>query len=136
MMQDDFYILLDWDNIGYHEMTDRLTSWLLSNDKIQEIEVRASPSLDGYHIYIKTFAYVNATYIFRKRFEWHDGYQKLCMDLQCKTARHRGDLFSYKAVTFQLPNGKRRIYKFREIPMFKYVRNNPRASFYFTFVFE
>lgn len=130
MMEDDFYILLDWDNIGYHEMTDRLSSWLLSNDKLQEIEVRASPSLDGYHIYIKSFSFISPMAIFRHRFEWHDDFQKLCMDMLAGTARHRGDLFSKKIIIKKYKLiAIRQI--FPEVRMFKYVRNNNRASWTF-----
>ena len=123
MMEDDFYILLDWDNIGFHELMNRLQNWLLVNEKIQEIEVRASPSLDGYHLYIKTFSFISPALIFELRFQWHDDREKLCMDMRNKVARARGDLFSKKVLLY---NGKK--YEFKEIKMFKYVRNNVSAE--------
>ena len=104
-------------------MSSRLTNWLLTTDFISEIEVRTSPSLDGFHIYITTFSFISPTKIFRLRYQWHDDYQKLCMDMMNKTARARGDLFSMKAFK---RNDK--FYKFHEIKMFKYYRNNSRSQ--------
>ena len=94
---DDFYIFLDWDNIGYHQMINRINI-LLDFNIIQQIEIRASSSLDGYHIYIQTFSYINPTEIFRLRFEWFDDPKKLCRDMIDKKARYRDVLFSYKVI--------------------------------------
>jgi len=119
MIDSDFYILLDWDNIGYHDMIQRVEHWLLPDKNICEIDIRASPSLNGYHIYIKTFTFINPTLIFRLRFSWHDDTQKLCMDMQNRKAKHRGDLFSKKII---IRNGIK--HEFTEIKMFKYLRFN------------
>lgn len=123
MKLDDYYILLDWDNIGYDEMTSRIDCWLLTREFISEIEIRTSPSLDGFHIYISTFHKINPTMIFRLRYLWHDDYQKLCMDMINKTARARGDLFSKKV---HIRKGIK--YEFPELKMFKYYRNNSRSQ--------
>ncbi len=119
LIDSDFYILLDWDNIGYYNMIERIEAWLFPDEKISSIDVRASPSLDGYHIYIQTFSYINPTLIFRLRFSWHDDPQKLCMDMQNRKARYRGDLFSKKII---IRNGVK--HEFKEIKMFKYFRNS------------
>ena len=119
MLDNDFYILLDWDDIGYHDMIERVRIWLLPDENISSIEIRASPSLDGYHIYIKTFSFINPTLIFRLRFSWHDDPQKLCMDMQNQKARYRGDLFSKK---IYIRYGRKTVLE--EIKMFKYFRNS------------
>ena len=118
MNEDDFYILLDWDNIGHHEMMRRVILWLMPDESIKEIEVRASPSLDGYHIYIKNFYFLNPVLIFKKRFDWHDDREKLCMDWLNQNARHRGDLFS-KKIYIKYGGAQ-----FSEIKMFKYFRKS------------
>lgn len=107
-------IILDWDKIGDKNMNERLIL-LLTYDFIKSIEVRLSPSLDGYHIYIETWNYLNPNFIYRFRMEHHDDLRRLAKDMLIRKTEIRNIAFTCK-----IKSGHR----FNEVKMFKYVRTN------------
>jgi len=73
-------IRLDWDNCSYHQMLKRIEILKRANS-IQSIEIRASPSLDGYHCLVSTFAKIPRQFEFFLRSEWWDDPIRLKNDM-------------------------------------------------------
>ena len=73
-------IRLDWDNCSYHQMLKRIKILKRANS-IQSIEIRASPSLDGYHCLVSTFAKIPRQFEFFLRSEWWDDPIRLKNDM-------------------------------------------------------
>ena len=110
-------IRLDWDNCSYHQMLKRIEILKRANS-IQSIEIRASPSLDGYHCIVSTFAKIPRQFEFFLRSEWWDD-----------PIRLKNDMLLYdkaRNVLFQ-----KKIYKnmeFKEILMILVSRKNKYSS--------
>ena len=109
-------IRLDWDNCSYHQMLKRIEILKRANS-IQSIEIRASPSLDGYHCLVSTFAKIPQQFEYFLRSEWWDD-----------PIRLKNDMLLYnkaRNVVFQ-----KKIYKnmeFNEILMILVSRKNKRS---------
>ena len=109
-------IKLDWDNCSYHQMLKRIEILKRANS-IQSIEIRASPSLDGYHCLVSTFAKIPQQFEYFLRSEWWDD-----------PIRLKNDMLLYnkaRNVLFQ-----KKIYKnmeFNEILMILVSRENKRS---------
>ena len=73
-------IKLDWDNCSYHQMLKRIEILKRANS-IQSIEIRASPSLDGYHCLVSTFAKIPQQFEYFLRSEWWDDPIRLKNDM-------------------------------------------------------
>ena len=73
-------IRLDWDNCSYHQMLKRIKILKRANS-IQSIEIRASPSLDGYHCLVSTFAKIPQQFEYFLRSEWWDDPIRLKNDM-------------------------------------------------------
>ena len=73
-------IRLDWDNCSYHQMLKRIEILKRANS-IQSIEIRASPSLDGYHCLVSTFAKIPQQFEYFLRSEWWDDPIRLKNDM-------------------------------------------------------
>ena len=110
-------IRLDWDDCSYHQMLKRIEILKRANS-IQSIEIRASPSLDGYHCIVSTFAKIPRQFEFFLRSEWWDD-----------PIRLKNDMLLYdkaRNVLFQ-----KKIYKnmeFKEILMILISRKNKYSS--------
>ncbi len=107
-------IQLDWDDISYSHML-KIIGDLKEHDSIQQIELRASPSLDGYHVYIETFYQKAPSFIYKLRFDWNDDRTKLCLDMINHNEIMRDILFQKKI--------KNNIV-YEEVKMFKYYRKS------------
>ena len=109
-------IRLDWDDCSYHQMLKRIKILKRANS-IQSIEIRASPSLDGYHCLVSTFAKIPQQFEYFLRSEWWDD-----------PIRLKNDMLLYnkaRNVLFQ-----KKIYKnmeFKEILMILVSRENKRS---------
>ena len=73
-------IRLDWDNCSYGTMLKRIEI-MKRSIHIQSIEIRASPSLDGYHCIVNTFGKIPQNYEFTLRREWWDDVRRLNNDM-------------------------------------------------------
>ena len=110
-------IRLDWDNCSYGTMLKRIEILKRANS-IQSIEIRASPSLDGYHCLVSTFAKIPQQFEYFLRSEWWDD-----------PIRLKNDMLLYnkaRNVLFQ-----KKIYKnmeFKEILMVLVSRRNKYAK--------
>ena len=110
-------IRLDWDDCSYHQMLKRIEILKRANS-IQSIEIRASPSLDGYHCLVSTFAKIPQQFEYFLRSEWWDD-----------PIRLKNDMLLYdkaRNVLFQ-----KKIYKnmeFKEILMILVSRKNKYSS--------
>ena len=110
-------IRLDWDNCSYHQMLKRIEILKRANS-IQSIEIRASPSLDGYHCIVGTFFKIPKGIEYFLRSEWWDD-----------PIRLKNDMLLYdkaRNVLFQ-----KKIYKnmeFKEILMILVSRKNKYSS--------
>ena len=110
-------IRLDWDNCSYHQMLKRIEQ-MKRSIHIQSIEIRASPSLDGYHCLVNTFDKIPRNYEYFLRSEWWDD-----------PIRLKNDMLLYnkaRNVLFQ-----KKIYKnmeFKEILMILVSRENKYSS--------
>ena len=110
-------IRLDWDNCSYHQMLKRIEILKRANS-IQSIEIRASPSLDGYHCLVSTFAKIPRQIELLLSSEWWDD-----------PIRLKNDMLLYdkaRNVLFQ-----KKIYKnmeFKEILMILVSRKNKYSS--------
>ena len=110
-------IRLDWDNCSYYQMLKRIE--IMKGSKyIQSIEIRASPSLDGYHCIVGTFFKIPKGIEYFLRSEWWDD-----------PIRLKNDMLLYdkaRNVLFQ-----KKIYKnmeFKEILMILVSRENKYSS--------
>ena len=110
-------IQLDYDNITFDRLMNRI-ELLKQEDMIQEIKIMASPSLDGYHIFIQTFHTVNINLVYRLRMNWYDDLKRICIDMINENETTRDILFKYGT---KFLYGK--YHKFKEVRMFKYFRN-------------
>ena len=110
-------IRLDWDNCSYYQMLKRIEI-MKRSILIQSIEIRASPSLDGYHCIVSTFGHIPINYEYTLRSEWWDD-----------AIRLKNDMLIYskaRNVLFQ-----KKIYKnmeFKEILMILVSRENKYSS--------
>ena len=73
-------IRLDWDDCSYHQMLKRIEQ-MKRSILIQSIEIRASPSLDGYHCIVSTFGGIPQNYEYTLRSEWWDDPIRLKNDM-------------------------------------------------------
>ena len=73
-------IRLDWDDCSYHQMLKRIER-MKRSILIQSIEIRASPSLDGYHCIVSTFGHIPINYEYTLRSEWWDDPIRLKNDM-------------------------------------------------------
>ena len=73
-------IRLDWDNCSYGTMLKRIEI-MKRSIHIQSIEIRASPSLDGYHCIVSTFGHIPINYEYTLRSEWWDDPIRLKNDM-------------------------------------------------------
>ena len=73
-------IRLDWDNCSYRQMLKRIEI-MKRSIHIQSIEIRASPSLDGYHCIVSTFGHIPINYEYTLRSEWWDDIRRLNNDM-------------------------------------------------------
>lgn len=105
-------ITLDWDNITYLQAKLRLHD-IMDDQFVRSIELRASPSLDGFHVYIESDNEGGIRKTWRDRRSWQDDGKRLVQDILAPRAIHRNVMFVYKSS----PLGK-----LGEIPMFKYKR--------------
>ena len=73
-------IRLDWDDCSYGTMLKRIEI-MKGSIHIQSIEIRASPSLDGYHCIVSTFGHIPINYEYTLRSEWWDDPIRLKNDM-------------------------------------------------------
>ena len=73
-------IRLDWDDCSYGKMLKRIEI-MKRSIHIQSIEIRASPSLDGYHCIVSTFGHIPINYEYTLRSEWWDDPIRLKNDM-------------------------------------------------------
>ena len=73
-------IRLDWDDCSYGKMLKRIEQ-MKRSILIQSIEIRASPSLDGYHCIVSTFGDIPQNYEYTLRSEWWDDPIRLKNDM-------------------------------------------------------
>ena len=73
-------IRLDWDNCSYYQMI-KIIEIMKRSKHIQSIEIRASPSLDGYHCIVNTFDKIPRNYEYFLRREWWDDIRRLNNDM-------------------------------------------------------
>ena len=73
-------IRLDWDDCSYGKMLKRIEQ-MKRSILIQSIEIRASPSLDGYHCIVSTFDHIPRNYEHFLRREWWDDIRRLNNDM-------------------------------------------------------
>ena len=105
-------ISLDWDDITYPQAELRLHK-IMDNKYIRSIEIRASPSLDGFHVYIESDNEGGIEKTWRDRRAWQDDGRRLVQDILAPRAIHRDVMFVYKSSPLGTMN---------EIPMVKYER--------------
>lgn len=105
-------ITLDWDNISYQTCARRI-AFMLNNPLIETIELRVSPSLDGFHCYVECFI-ENPSAVFRLRRDWKDDGIRVCTDFASPRAIYRNVMFVYKSS----PLGR-----MNETPIVKYYRH-------------
>ena len=110
-------IRLDWDNIGRKTCKERIDS-IKGSKYVQSIEVRASPSLDGYHVIVNTFYAIPRGVEHFLRKEWWDDLNRLVMDMLSYT-RARNVLFQSKII-----NG----IELNEIPLYLYYRHKQNSK--------
>ena len=87
-------IRLDWDNCSYYHMLKRIEI-MKGSKHIQSIEIRASPSLDGYHCIVSTFYKIPKGIEYFLRSEWWDDPIRLKNDMLLYN-RARNVLFQKK----------------------------------------
>ena|SRR3990167_5779784 len=104
-------ITLDWDNINYEEAARRVCK-ILAFSSVQSLEIRTSPSLGGFHIYIETHP-INEAMQISLRQRWKDDGRRILGDLFAPKAVYRNVMFVYKSS----PLGT-----LGEIPIVKYER--------------
>ena len=107
-------ITLDWDGIAYDDASDRITR-IMEDPHVESIELRSSPSLDGYHVYIELFIGDRPPQSWYLRRAWNDDGIRLVKDILSPRKIYRNVMFVYKAS----PLGNQ-----REIPMVKYKRKS------------
>ena len=73
-------IRLDWDDCSYNLMLKRIEQ-MKRSIHIQSIEIRARPSLDGYHCIVSTFGHIPINYEYTLRSEWWDDPIRLKNDM-------------------------------------------------------
>jgi len=73
-------IKLDWDNIAYSQMGERLKD-IKSYQAFREIRVYSSASLDGFHVEIEAFFRIPQEVNFQYRYNFKDDLNRLCMDM-------------------------------------------------------
>ena len=89
-------IRLDWDGIANDEMERRIEI-IKKNSIVETIEVRASPSRDGYHIIIESYHSLNPVFIWRLRRAWKDDGFRLVKDVFSKN-KYRDVMFQSKVI--------------------------------------
>jgi len=104
-------ITLDWDNINYEEAAKR-TCEILASGIPKSLEIRVSPNLDGFHIYIETEA-ISEILSYNLRRVWRDDGRRILGDYLAPKAIYRNVMFVYKSS----PLGT-----LGEIPIVKYER--------------
>ena len=73
-------VRLDWDKIAYDEALKRV-EFIKKNNAVVSIELRESPSGNGYHAIIYTYWSLNPTFIWRLRRAWKDDGFRLVKDV-------------------------------------------------------
>ena len=105
-------ITLDWDDINY-ETAARRVCQILAIPQVSSLELRGSPSCDGFHIYIEfsTEPAGLAAFLFRR--QWYDDGRRILGDVLSPKANYRDVMFVYKSS----PLGN-----LGEMKMVKYIR--------------
>ncbi len=89
--------VLDWDNIALNEAIKRIV-FIMNHKAIESIYLYESSTQKGYHISIKTYWYINPTFIFYLRRIWKDDGNRLIEDIFNKKAIFRDVAFEYKII--------------------------------------
>ena len=106
-------ITLDWDRITYTEAARRLR-YIMGKSTVESIELRTSPSIGGFHVYIEYFNESGITKTWSDRNDWKDDGRRVVGDFLAPREIYRNVMFVYKSS----PLG--RMY---EQPIVKYYRN-------------
>ena len=112
-------VRLDWDKISYHVAVRRIIK-IKKNKSVKSIELRESPSGNGYHVLIDMGYSLNPTFIWRLRRAWKDDGNRLVKDVFQKRP-FRDVLFQSKRLR---KNGMSIIVN--ETKMFKWTRENDK----------
>ena len=107
-------IRLDWDKISYSVAIKRLEH-IKKNTHIRKIELRESPSGNGYHVYLTPFSFLHYSIVWRLRRLWKDDGNRLVKDVMNKKAKFRDVMFESKR------DGKTGLVM-NETPMLKFSR--------------
>ncbi len=89
-------IQLDWDNIGYETAARRICAILACN-QVSSLELRGSPSVDGFHVYIEKSPEDVGLAQFLLRRKWHDDGRRILGDVLSPKANYRDVMFVYKS---------------------------------------
>ena len=89
-------ITLDWDDITYEPCARRVCK-ILACPQVTSLEVRGSPSCDGFHVYIEfsTEPVGLAAFLFRR--QWHDDGRRILGDVLSPKSNYRNVMFVYKS---------------------------------------
>ena len=112
-------IRLDWDKISYSVALERIEK-IKKNIAVKSIELRESPSGNGYHVYIHTWWFIHYSLVWRLRRAWKDDGNRLVKDVMNKKAKFRDVMFQSKR------DGKTGLVM-NETPMFKLNRESSKA---------
>ncbi len=114
MLSKDFEMIsLDWDKINYTEAARRI-NFILNEYSVIGLELRTSPRLDGFHVYVETST-ENPVRVRRLRRSWKDDPIRLVKDLLSDRRILRNVMFVYKCS----PLGR-----LNETPIIKYYRDS------------
>ena len=105
-------ITLDWDKITYAEAFKRIR-YIMEDPYTKKIELRASPNLDGLHVYIESANEGGITKTWSDRRRYKDDGRRLVGDILSPRSYWRNVMFVYKTSKIGIQ---------REIPMFKFYR--------------
>jgi len=89
-------IALDWDRITFEAATRRICQ-ILNIPSVTALELRGSPSCDGFHCYIEfsTEPSGYAAFLFRRK--WHDDGRRVLGDVLSPKTNYRDVMFVYKS---------------------------------------
>ena len=116
-------VRLDWDKIAYTTALKRIEV-IKKNSAVMDIELRESPSGNGYHTIIGMGFSLNPTFIWRLRRAWKDDGFRLVKDVFSRKP-YRDVLFQSKRIR---KNGVSMILE--ETKMFKWSRENDEICQY------
>ena len=115
-------IKLDLDNISFDRLMKTIEQ-IKQYAAFKEINVSASPRLDGYHVRIQTFWKLKDMAIYQYRFQFGDDTKRLCKDMLTDNPKIRDILYNKK---IKYSNNQK--YEFKEVDMFTLVKDTPESK--------